>query len=154
MIYLYILIFYRNTSKYFRWKGGGPLNNISLLHQALNASSLRQQVISNNISNAETPGYKAKQVVFEDILKKHLTNQSKFVGNRTDSKHILIGNSENIPAPTIVENTNSVMQNNKNNVDIDEEMTRMGKNSLWYYTLTEQVNSEFQQLSIAIKGRS
>ena len=130
------------------------MNNISLLHQALNASSLRQQVISNNISNAETPGYKAKQVVFEDILKKHLTNQSKFIGNRTDSKHIVIGDSADIPAPMLVENTNSVMQNNKNNVDIDEEMTRMGKNSLWYYTLTEQVNNEFQQLSIAIKGRS
>jgi len=33
-------------------------------------------------------------------------------------------------------------------------MTEMGKNALWYYTLTEQLNSEFQQLSIAIKGRS
>ncbi|MEH7307825.1 flagellar basal body rod protein FlgB [Neobacillus drentensis] len=130
------------------------MNNISLLHQALNASSLRQQVISNNISNAETPGYKAKQVVFEDILKKHLTNQSKFVGIRSDSKHLVIGNSADIPTANIVENTNSVIQNNKNNVDIDEEMTRMGKNSLWYYTLTEQINSEFQQLSIAIKGRS
>lgn len=151
---IYILIFYRNTSKFFRWKGGGPLNNISLLQQALNASSLRQQVISNNISNAETLGYKAKQVVFEDILKKHLTNQSKFIGNRTDANHIVIGNSSDIPTPTIVKNTNSVMQNNRNNVDIDEEMTRMGKNSLWYYTLTEQVNNEFQQLSIAIKGRS
>jgi flagellar basal-body rod protein FlgB len=46
------------------------------------------------------------------------------------------------------------MQNNGNNVDIDGEMTNMGKNSLWYYTLTQQLNSEFQQLSIAITGRS
>ncbi|MEH7505255.1 flagellar basal body rod protein FlgB [Neobacillus drentensis] len=130
------------------------MNNISLLQKALDASSLRQQVISNNISNAETPGYKAKQVVFEDILKKHLTNQTKFVGNRSDARHLVIGNPDDIPTGNIVENTNSVIQNNGNNVDIDEEMTRMGKNSLWYYTLTEQINSEFQQLSIAIKGRS
>lgn len=130
------------------------MNNISLLQKALDASSLRQQVISNNISNAETPGYKAKQVVFEDILKKHLNNQTNFVGNRSDARHLVIGNPANIPAANIVENTNSVMQNNGNNVDIDDEMTRMGKNSLWYYTLTEQINSEFQQLSISIKGRS
>jgi flagellar basal-body rod protein FlgB len=130
------------------------MNNISLLQKALDASSLRQQVISNNISNAETPGYKAKQVVFEDILKKHLSNQTNFVGTRSDVRHLEIGNPADIPAGKIVENTNSVIQNNGNNVDIDEEMTRMGKNSLWYYTLTEQINSEFQQLSIAIKGRS
>ncbi|MFP5113098.1 flagellar basal body rod protein FlgB [Bacillaceae bacterium C204] len=130
------------------------MNNISLLQKALDASSLRQQVISNNISNAETSGYKAKQVVFEDVLKKHLNNQTNFVGNRSDARHLVIGNPADIPTANIVENTNSVMQNNGNNVDIDEEMTRMGKNSLWYYTLTEQINSEFQQLSIAIKGRS
>jgi flagellar basal-body rod protein FlgB len=130
------------------------LTNINLLQKALDASSLRQQVISNNISNAETPGYKAKQVVFEDILKKHLTNQTNFEGNRSDARHLVIGRPSIIPSPSVVENTNTVMQNSGNNVDIDEEMTRMGKNSLWYYTLTEQINSEFQQLSIAIKGRS
>lgn len=129
------------------------MNNIGLLQKALDASSLRQQVISNNIANAETPGYKAKQVVFEDILKQHLNNQTNFVGNRTDSRHLVIGNPADIPTANIVENTDTVMQNNSNNVDIDGEMTNMGKNSLWYYTLTQQLNSEFQQLSIAITGR-
>lgn len=130
------------------------MNNISLLQNAMDASSLRQQVISNNIANAETPGYKAKQVVFEDILKQHLSNQTGFVGSRTDSRHVMIGNSTTIPTANIVENSETVMQNNGNNVDIDGEMTNMGKNSLWYYTLTQQLNSEFQQLSIAITGRS
>jgi flagellar basal-body rod protein FlgB len=129
------------------------VNNISLLQNALDASSLRQQVISNNIANSETPGYKAKKVVFEDILKQHLSNQASIVGNRTDSRHLMIGSSNSVPNAQIVENTETVMQNNKNNVDVDQEMTDMGKNSLWYYTLTEQLNSEFQQLSIAITGR-
>jgi flagellar basal-body rod protein FlgB len=134
-------------------KEGVSMQKIGLLHSALNAASLRQQAISQNIANAETPGYKAKQVVFEDILKKQLANQTKFVGKQTDPRHFTIGQSSNVPVAKIVENTETVMQNNQSNVDIDEEMTRMGKNSLWYYTLTEQINSEFQQLSIAIKGR-
>ncbi|MCH6266826.1 flagellar basal body rod protein FlgB [Neobacillus citreus] len=129
------------------------MNNITLLQRALDASSLRQQTISNNIANAETPGYKAKQVVFEDILKQHLSNQTNFVGKRTDSRHVVIGSPGGIPSASVIENTETVMQNNLNNVDIDEEMTRMGKNTLWYYTLTEQLNSEFQQFSIAIRGR-
>lgn len=130
------------------------MSNISLLNSALDASSLRQQVISNNIANSETPGYKAKQVVFEDIIKQHISNQTNFIGNRTNPSHFEIGQSVGIPSPMTVENTETVMQNNGNNVDVDEEMTRMGKNSLWYYTLTQQLNSEFQHLSIAIKGRS
>lgn len=130
------------------------MNNIGILQSALDASSLRQQTISNNIANAETPGYKAKQVVFENLLKQHLSNQSTLVGTRTDSRHLVIGKSENLPSAKTVTDSNTVMQNNGNNVDIDGEMTRMGENSLWYYTLTQQLTSEFQQLSIAIKGRS
>jgi flagellar basal-body rod protein FlgB len=132
---------------------GNHLNHIGILQSALDASSLRQQAISNNISNAETPGYKAKKVVFEDILKKHLSNQTEFAGNRTDARHVMIGKMVQIPTATTVENTETIMQNSGNNVDIDQEMTAMGKNSLWYYTLTQQLNSEFQHLSIAIKGR-
>lgn len=130
------------------------MNNISLLQSAMDASSLRQKVISNNVANVETPNYKAKQVVFEDILKQHLSNQTNFEGNRTDPRHLVIGNSNDIPTAKTVENTETVMQNNGNNVDIDQEMTSMGKNALYYYTLTQQLDSEFQQLSIAITGRS
>ncbi len=129
------------------------MNNINLLQTALSASSLRQQAISNNIANAETPGYKAKKVVFEDILKQHLATQSNFVGTRTNAKHVVIGNPSGIPVPTVIENPQTSMQNNGNNVDIDQEMTEMGKNAIWYNTLSQQVNSEFQQLSIAITGR-
>lgn len=130
------------------------MNNIGILQSALDASSLRQQVISNNLANAETPDYKSKQVVFEDILKQQLSNQTNFVGKRTDSRHVMIGKSADIPMAQTVENSDTVMQNNGNNVDLDKEMTQMGKNSLWYYTLTQQLTSQFQQLSIAIKGRS
>lgn len=130
------------------------MNNINLLKSALDASSMRQQAISNNIANAETPGYKAKQVVFEDILKKHLSNQTNFVGNQTNPRHITIGKGADIPRPTMIENTETVMLNNGNNVDVDQEMTEMGKNSLWYYMLTQQLSGQFSNLSYAIKGRS
>ncbi|MDV2888109.1 flagellar basal body rod protein FlgB, partial [Alkalihalophilus pseudofirmus] len=85
--------------------------------------SLRQQVISNNIANVETPNYKEKKVVFEDILKQHLAKQSNFVGNRSDFRHFEIGSPFDAPVAKIVENSGTLMQNNGNNVDIDEEMT-------------------------------
>ncbi|NRD79404.1 flagellar basal body rod protein FlgB [Bacillus sp. BRMEA1] len=131
------------------------MTNINLLQSALNAASLRQSVITNNIANAETPGYKAKQVVFEDILKQHLNNQtSNFVGKTTDPRHFPIGDSSDLPAPQVVEDDSTVMQNNGNNVDVDQEMTNMAKNALWFNSLSKQMNNQFQQLSIAITGRS
>ncbi|WP_147535370.1 flagellar basal body rod protein FlgB [Bacillus marasmi] len=129
------------------------MDNISLLKSALDASSMRQQVISQNIANAETPGYKAKQVAFENILKKHLSDQTSFVGTKTDSRHVTIGRGSAIPAPQMVENTEAFINNNGNSVDMDYEMTEMGKNSLWYYMLTERVSGHFNNLSYAIKGR-
>jgi len=129
------------------------LDKIGILTSALNAASLRQQAISNNIANAETPNYKAKQVVFEDILKQKLTNQTNFSAKRTDPRHFELGVNAGTQQAMMVTDTESVMQNNGNNVDIDGEMTRMANNSLYYSTLTQQLNSEFQKLSIAIKGR-
>lgn len=129
------------------------MDKIGILSSALNASGLRQQAIANNISNAETPSYQAKQVVFEDILREKLSNQSNFTGKRTDDRHFEIGQNGGVPAPMVQNSSQGVMQNNGNNVDMDREMAQMGNNALWYYSLTQQINSEFQKLSIAIKGR-
>lgn len=129
------------------------MNTINLMQSALDASSLRQQVISNNLANAEVPGYKAKQVVFEDILKQKLANKSSFVGKRTDPRHFFIGDSSDMPTAQVLQDNNTIMQNNENNVDVDKEMTNMGKNALWYNSLTQQLNNQFQELSIAITGR-
>lgn len=129
------------------------MNTINLLQSALNASSLRQQVISNNLANAETPGYKTKKVAFESILKQKLADQSTFVGKRTDSRHFFIGDSSDLPTAQVLEDSDSIMQNNENNVDVDKEMTNMGKNALWYNSLTQQLNNQFQEFSIAINGR-
>ena len=130
------------------------MDHISLLSSALNASSLRQQTISQNIANAETPDYKAKKVIFEDILQQKINTQSDFTGKRTNALHLEIGQTKgNVPSGVIVEETGTVMQNNGNNVDMDSEMTQMSNNSLWYYSMVQQMNSEFQKLSIAIKGR-
>jgi flagellar basal-body rod protein FlgB len=42
--------------------------NYNLLRNALNASSMRQEIISSNISNVNTDNYKVGQVQFESLL--------------------------------------------------------------------------------------
>ncbi len=129
--------------------------HLARLERALDASSLRQRVISDNIANVDTPNYKSKQVVFENELRQALSRQSStFTGYRTDPRHIQIGkkSSDQVRA-RIVTNHNTLMNNNGNNVDIDYEVTQMAKNNLWYQALVEQTNGHFHKLRMAIEGR-
>ena len=125
------------------------LKSVNIMHQALDASVLRHNTVSNNIANVNTPNYKAQKVVFEDILKGELANTS-FEGKTTSSKHIPIGNSLN---QALITAQPYSMQNNGNGVDIDSEMTELTKNNIWYQTLTYQVTEEFNLLKTAISSR-
>jgi flagellar basal-body rod protein FlgB len=123
---------------------------IGVMSRALDASSLRQKSISNNIANVDTPNYKATTVSFEEMLQKEFSNS--FVGNRTNEKHITIGASGRIPSP-MLKTDNAVLKNNGNGVDLDFEMTEMSKNNLWYQGLTYSINEEFNLIKTVIRGR-
>ncbi|MGG3466022.1 flagellar basal body rod protein FlgB [Neobacillus pocheonensis] len=125
------------------------LQNISILQKALDASVLRHNTISNNLANVSTPNYKPQKVVFEEMLKGELTN-SNFIGKRTSSKHIPIGGSL---TQAYVTEQPVMMQNSGNGVDVDQEMTDLTKNSIWYQTLTYQIGEEFNLLKTAIRSR-
>lgn len=130
--------------------------SVDRISRALDASILRQNVITNNIANVDTPQFKRSEVRFEQYLKKELqSSKSSFVGNRTDPRHIPIGNSSSdqpISAQITVDQTTS-MNNNNNNVDIDHEMSLMAKNQLYYNTLIQQMNHEFKITRTVIDGR-
>src|SRR5690554_172218 len=101
--------------------------NINILSKSLDASWKRNEVITNNIANAETPNFKRTEVVFEDILKEQLSNK-KLEGVITDSKHIPI-NSKNInDLKYKLKKDNSYSARlDGNNVDIDVEMAERAK---------------------------
>lgn len=115
-----------------------------LLKTALNVSSLRQETISSNISNVNTPGFKASKVEFE----KFLTN-SKYQTplKRTHIKHF--GIQDNLPI--VQTQTNLSVQDNGNNVDIDTEMAALSANDIYYDSVVSQLNSKFSMLRTVIK---
>jgi flagellar basal-body rod protein FlgB len=123
---------------------------IGVMSRALDASSLRQKSISNNIANVDTPNYKATTVSFEEMLQKEFSGS--FVGNRTNNKHVTIGASGHIPSPVLNQDS-AVIKNNGNGVDLDFEMTELSKNNLWYQSLTYSINEEFNLLKTVTRGR-
>lgn len=133
-------------------------NNINILQRSLDVSATRQRLITNNIANVDTPGYKTMDVSFEDILnteKDKYSSNLVFQGNRTDPRHSVIGKSGgNDFLPKVITQDKTSMLINDNNVDIDHQMTLLAENNIWFNGLTEITNKQFSMLRYVItEGR-
>jgi len=126
--------------------------NISLMEKALDASWLKNEIISDNIDNADTTGYKKKTVEFERFLAEALDKKS-FKGYRTHEKHIPIGaqDSENIPVRIQQVGSENQMRLDGNNVDVDAEMTALSKNYIYYNALIQQVSKQMNMIKMSIR---
>ncbi|WLV25756.1 flagellar basal body rod protein FlgB [Aciduricibacillus chroicocephali] len=121
---------------------------IQKLQNSLDYSAARNNAISNNIANVDTPGYKAKDVAFKDVLKGELDSIS---AKRTDSRHFQFSNTELEGYRTFQKN-GSMYNNNENNVDIDKEMTELAKNQIYYQTLVDRISGKFKSMQNVLRG--
>lgn len=122
------------------------------LEKGVNASWERNAVILDNIANVDTPNFKTSEVQFESLYKNALEGDD-FQLKRTRPTHMYIGDSSLSGVDAIVvkrEDTTERMDGS--NVDIDREMTDYAKNYIFYNTLLNKVNGQFNQLRAAIKG--
>lgn len=124
-------------------------NTITTLENALNYSSTKQKVISQNISNADTPNYKAKNVSFKSEFQSAL--DQSLTTKRTNHRHIDFSKSSSTNT-FITTNKFSSYQNNGNNVDIDKEMTDLATNQIYYNAMIERISGKFQTLQSVIRG--
>lgn len=122
------------------------------LERGLDASSLRNQVINNNIANAETPGFKSSSVEFENLFSAALNGS--FSTKTTNAKHIEFTSSLENVRPSVVENYMTSQRMDGNNVDIDYQNAQLAQNQLYYVALTEKLNSEYRRLRMAIREGS
>lgn len=121
----------------------------SVLTQALSASSLRHKVLSNNIANVNTPGFKRSDVVFEDKLAAAMSGRSRLEMTRTNERHLPGRGSEGF-GPSITTDTMTSLRTDDNNVDIDAEMANVAKNTLYYEAVAQQLGRYFTNLKSAI----
>jgi len=122
------------------------------MEKALDASLARNDTISQNLANIDTPNYKRKDVAFEQYLNDSL-NKTNLEGNLTDKRHIAI-NSKDIDKiqPTATDGNSDVsMRIDGNNVDVDSEMAYLAKNTIKYNTLIQLINSNFSKIKNVIR---
>ncbi len=147
--YLYIVLLNREAGdrKEKEMFQSGVFNYVDLLDKAADASWLRHQAISNNITNATTPGYKRQEVAFESVLQKAL-GSSRYVP--TDFK---VSRALNYSlSPRLFQDFSSYSYRlDKNNVDIETEEVMLAENQLKYNGLLDSINDEFSNMQVAMK---
>lgn len=118
------------------------------LENALDYATKRNEVITNNIANSDTPFYKTKDVLFKTHLEMAMNKQLD--NKRTHPKHFRFSNI-NEPFQTVT-NSNTTFNHNGNNVDMDKEMSKLAQNQIYYRSVVDQVNNKFNRLQTVIRG--
>ncbi|MCR5419763.1 MAG: flagellar basal body rod protein FlgB [Lachnospiraceae bacterium] len=126
-------------------------NYINVLDKAADASWLRNDAISNNIANVDTPNYKRQDVSFETELK-HALKASKYV-SLDDKVNALNSNGRlsHIDARTYTDHSGFSYRLDGNNVDIDTENVELASNQIKYNGLIQSIDQEFKNLKTVIK---
>lgn len=129
---------------------------VDILQRTMDASLLRQNVIANNIANANTPNFKRTEVNFESRLRYALDSQAqqpRFQEALTDEDHISFHQPLDYRSvrPRRVTDFLTTGQNNGNNVDIEVESMNQLSNQLAYQMMTRSVADAFQRLNLVLQ---
>ena len=100
----------------------------------------RHQVLTSNITNIDTPGYRTKDVSFSDQL--------QFLQLRaSNGKHITSPLGDSRMSLYEVQTDPDIKDNS---VSLDREMTELAKNGLMYLTMIQFVSQKIKTLRSAI----
>src|SRR5689334_14799266 len=100
---------------------------IGALNTSLNLRLMNQNVVSSNIANADTPGYKAKTMEFESALRDALGVDEQTAPVDTNRKHIVHRSTDPVN-PEIYDDPNGVESLDGNTVDRASEMAKLAEN--------------------------
>ena len=110
--------------------------NMQILQSGLSALSTQQQVILHNLANYETPNYKAKNVVFSDVIK---TAAQKG------------GASQYQVNTKLVTETGTNVRVDGNNVDSEVESMKLYENYVQSLYVYEKISGQINNYRYALK---
>lgn len=134
--------------------GVPEFDSLAFHSAALKLRSFRQQVLSSNLANADTPGYKARDVDFASALREQLGASSQ--GARLDpamthQRHLPL--SSNTGEPPLMYRGSQQPSLDGNTVDPDVERAQFGENALMTEATLTFLNSALRSRLSAITGQ-
>ena len=122
---------------------------IRALNQNLNLRLENQNVISANIANADTPGYKSKAVSFEQAMRNAMDTGDGVKLEATDQAHFGSKGPEGVVAD-VYEDPNGIESLDGNTVDRAAEMAKMKENEILYNASIESLRKKLGMLEYGI----
>jgi flagellar basal-body rod protein FlgB len=122
---------------------------IGSISQSLDLRQLKQNVTSSNIANADTPGYKAKAVEFEQEFREALGTTDDLRMSGDNPRHIVPREGDPIEAE-VYDNPNGIESLDGNTVNRAEEMANLAENQILYNSSIEMMRKKLGMLRYAI----
>ena len=113
----------------------------------MTAERFRTDIIAENIANVNTPGYKRKDLNFENTLK---TELGRCKHESLDSKMKDVDLSRLNPS-VYVDSSNYSYRLDGSNVDIDTEEVELASEQIRYQGITAGINGQFDRMRSVIK---
>lgn len=120
-------------------------NTMLLTEKSLDYLWTKQTVSSNNIVNAETPGFKSSYVTFEEELQQN-------IGRLRSQKGREIRQQINDTQYRVHRTDNERNKMDESNVDIVAENAELAKSGIQYEYAVRAISDDFTRLRTAIKG--
>jgi len=116
----------------------------------LDLAAFRHKLISGNVANVSTPGYRARDIDFKSEFAKMTQERNHLISRTTHPGHIRLGSHPTHP-PDVLEE--AVQQGEMNSVDIDREMSNLAQNELLFTTGARLLQKKFDGLRKAITSK-
>ena len=126
-------------------------NALGIHEHALQARVKRAEVLANNLANADTPGYKARDIDFQAMMQKAQNSMSGFSMDATHSGHM--DTSSPGADGDLLYRTPNQPSIDGNTVEAQSEQTRFMRNAMDYQASFEFLNSKFAGLKKALTGQ-
>ena len=103
-----------------------PEKSLGILQHMLDVAAFRNRVLTSNIANADTPGYKAKDISFQEEMNKAVS------GNGEQEYHVY-------------ETATTMPNRDGNTVNLDIEMAKVAENNLLYDAAAQLITMKIRQ---------
>ena len=115
--------------------------------QALSMRERRSEVLAANLANADTPGYKARDLDFKSLLKQNI--QSAQTMERTQAGHFAL--QQSLESRAMYRNPSQVSLDG-NTVEANVEQAKYAENAVQYQASLQFVSNDFSGLMMALRG--
>jgi flagellar basal-body rod protein FlgB len=114
-----------------------------MLRQGTQLAARRHELLSENVANAETPGYRARDLAFSQELS--LAQQVRSLPAGAEVAPLL--------DTRLVDSPDGPTSPDGPSIDVDRQMGRVAKNALYQHAVVQLLNARFRQLRAAINGQ-